>query len=314
MSRTLWGKLPDLAKLALQLPQTREFCLPERYADQVVRMLAHPELIDEGADALPYGSLIRFRPGESTLWAGPNHAGKTTAVSECQVAWALAGKHTVFCSLEDASDRVVARWVRQVIGSKTHRIPESLTRDALELLNEHMTLLDVHGRVEPNEALAIMYYAAREMQAQHFVLDNLTMVVPLGFDTDVVLQQFVCSAHAIARATGMHVHLVAHIRKPMDGKMPNRYDIRGTGSASDQVDNVVMIWRDEKGELDESRHADRPENMLLVDKQRTTGQRGMISLWHHGCSLQFTTRPADEPICRLRRGNGEATVLPFLHR
>jgi twinkle protein len=301
MKRTLWGKLPDLAKLALELPQTREFCLPQRYADQVVRVLAQPDLIDEGADPLPYGSLIRFRPGESTLWAGANHAGKTTAVSECQVAWALAGKHTVFCSLEDASNRVIERWVRQVVGSKTWAIPERLSRAALELLDEHMTLLDVHGRCEPTEALAIMHYAAREMQAQHFVLDNLTMVVPLGLDTDVVLQQFVGGAHAIARATGMHIHLVAHIRKPMDGKMPNRYDIRGTGSASDQVDNVVMIWRDEKGEI-EGRRVERPENVLLVDKQRTTGQRGLTNLWFHACSQQFINGPANEPICRLGGG------------
>ena len=65
-----------------------------------------------------------------------------------------------------------------------------------------------------------------------------------------------------------------------------------------QVDNVLMLWRDElsedKAEIKGSR-GDAPESILKVDKQRRTGRRGTIPLWHHQCSLQFLTSPAADP-------------------
>ena len=299
MKRRLWSQVPDLAQLAAELPQSQEFCPPSRYEEEVWKLLSNPEGINAGADHLPFRhELFAFRPGESTLWAGANSSGKSTVISQCEVQWALTGRNVVSLSLEEDPAAKVERYVRQVLGSTSTRITHKAYGAALDALDEHLILLDISGRLEPLHALALMQFASKQYRADHFVLDNLTMCVPLGQESDTVLQSFVGSSHAIARATRMHCHLVAHIRKPLDNRPAGRYDIRGTGSASDQVDNVLMLWRDElsedKAEIKGSR-GDAPESILKVDKQRRTGRRGTIPLWHHQCSLQFLTSPAADP-------------------
>jgi len=296
VSRALWAPVPDLAKLAQDLPQTQQFCSPSRYEAEVWARLQDPGRADAGAARLPFRrNLIAFRSGETTLWAGANSSGKSTMVSLCEVSWAMAGFDVVSLSLEEDPIAKVERYVRQVLGAKSERLTHRQYLGALEAIEPHLTLLDITGRMEPLHALALMQYAWREHGAQHFVLDNLTMCVPLGQEADSVLQQFVGNVHALARASKMHIHCIAHIRKPLDNKPPGRYDIRGTGSASDQVDNVLMFWRDEAGE-DKGARTGAPENMLRIDKQRRNGERHAIPLWHHQASKQFLVGPSDDPI------------------
>ena len=89
---------------------------------------------------------------------------------------------------------------------------------------------------------------------------------------------------AVAKDTGCHVHLIHHARKLADeSNIPGKFDAKGSGSITDQVDNVFTIWRNkakeaerqEKGATDESK----PDAMLICDKQRHGEWEGKVRLW-----------------------------------
>jgi twinkle protein len=124
-----------------------------------------------------------------------------------------------------------------------------------------------------------------ELGTQHLLLDNATKFLPAGNDRMDDTKDAVAELHQIAIATGMHIHLVAHTRKPpgQEDTRPTRYDIAGTRTLSDQPDNIVMVWRNRvkeraRDEGDSSKASD-PDVFLVLDGQRHGKFEGLMKLW-----------------------------------
>ena len=67
-------------------------------------------------------------------------------------------------------------------------------------------------------------------------------------------------------------------------------DVKGTGAITDQVDNVLTVWRNKKKE--EQRVAGtavhtEPDALVICDKQRNGEWEGKIGLFFHPGSMQF---------------------------
>ncbi len=80
----------------------------------------------------------------------------------------------------------------------------------------------------------------------------------------------------------MHVHLIAHGRKPIDeSKPPTKYDLRGSAAISDQAHNVCMVWAKAKkaaveaagGRNVEDKWLEQPGAVVSVEKQRAASRR-----------------------------------------
>jgi twinkle protein len=57
-------------------------------------------------------------------------------------------------------------------------------------------------------------------------------------------KSFVDELTALARDHNVHIHLIHHIRKLSSEEVkPNKNDIKGTGAIADQVDNVLLMFR-----------------------------------------------------------------------
>ena len=66
-----------------------------------------------------------------------------------------------------------------------------------------------------------------------------------GEDSYNEQKMFVDELTAVARDYDIHIHLVHHIRKlGNDETRPSKFDLRGSSSIADQVDNVLLMWRD----------------------------------------------------------------------
>jgi twinkle protein len=99
----------------------------------------------------------------------------------------------------------------------------------------------------------------------------------------------------------VHIHIVHHIRKlESEEKIPGKYDIKGTGTLTDRVDNVMLVWRNKMKErivreesaklpserrskdgkplLDEAR--DWSDAQIIVVKNRDGGEEATIRLWY----------------------------------
>jgi twinkle protein len=140
----------------------------------------------------------------------------------------------------------LARMARQATGM---RIPTSLSLDAFDNWKKnHLYLLDHHGMIYADSMLAVCRYASTELGIQHIVIDSLMKCVK-GEDDFNGQKDFVNALCSIAQDTGMHIHLVHHIRKGSDeNHLPGKFDLKGSGSITDQVDNVFIVYRNKRKE------------------------------------------------------------------
>jgi len=260
-----------------------------RYEQEVIDYFANTGT-NRGAP-LPWGKTvgnIGFRKGEVTLWGGMNGHGKSLALGQACIHFARAEKQRiVIASMEMKPVVTIARMARQEYG----RNPSV---DGIKQFHQwtdgHLWLYDQLGAVKQDRMLAVLRYCAEQIKADHFIIDSL-MKCGIAEDDYTGQKHFIDQLCAIGRDSGMHIHLVAHSRKAKDEySPPGKMDVKGTGSITDQVDNVITVWRNKKKEADaQDGYADpmTPDALLICDKQRNGEWEGKVGLWFNGDFQRF---------------------------
>jgi twinkle protein len=232
---------------------------------------------------------IRFRPGEMTLWAGMNGHGKSLVLGQVVLGFIAEKQRACIASMEMKPMISLARICRQANGSP---LPDAdFIRRFHSATDGLLWLYDQQGTVRPDMMLAVVRYCADRLRVDHFVIDSL---MKCGIDEDDFNRQkrFIDSLTAVARDTGIHIHVVAHSRKKADEHSPpGKMDVKGTGSITDQVDNVMTVWRNKRKEADaqagDTKSSRDPDAMVICDKQRNGEWEGRIGLWYLPAAMQF---------------------------
>ena len=142
----------------------------------------------------------------------------------------------------------------------------------------------------------------KRIRIHHFVIDSF---MKCGIKMDDYNRQasFVNELHAFAKDTGIHIHLIAHSRKTdTSRKQMDKFDIKGASEITDQVDNVMTVWRNKRKEDEAVRPSPdaevlkEPDAILICDKQRHGEWEGKIALWFHAPSMQFVGSNGARPI------------------
>ena len=152
-------------------------------------------------------------------------------------------------------------------------------------------LYDQQGTVTTQQVIAVSRYSAVELGVNHVFIDSLMKCVA-GEDDYNAQKYFVDELTAVARDHQIHVHLIHHIRKLASEELqPNKNDIKGTGAIADQVDNVLLMWRNKKKEHEVQNgsmpDSSKPDAMLMCEKQRNGEAEDWYSLWYDRDSQQF---------------------------
>ncbi|MBV8501950.1 MAG: AAA family ATPase [Paucibacter sp.] len=239
------------------------------------------------------GCRLGFRPGELTIWAGYNGHRKSTFSGQVAAELCKQGQRVLLASFEMLPRQTLARMARQVLAT-----PEP-SRAAVEQFGRwsdgRLWIFDHLGRVNPRHMLAVCRYFAEECKGQHVFVDSLMMVCASEESLDEQ-KQFMTDLVRLAQETELHVHLVAHCRKPTSGdesKPPSKYDIRGTAAISDQAHNVVTIWFDRaraaalERDPSDSEALAKPSALVTVEKQRNGSYEGRLRYWQDETSLRF---------------------------
>lgn len=238
--------------------------------------------------------LVHFRPGEVSVWSGYNGHRKSMFTSQVAIDLSAQGERVLIVSLEMLPQRTMSRMTRQACG---------MAHPAAQLIDSfhhwtagRMWLFDHVGRIAPDKALALCRYFAEELQGTHIFLDSWMMVCSSEERLDEQ-KQFSTDLCRLAQETGLHVHVVAHCRKPNgasdETKLPNRYDIRGSGAISDQASNIFIVWMNKakyaalEANPKDSVAMAKPCAVIKCDKQRLGRWEGKIQLWHDDGSLRF---------------------------
>jgi len=250
-----------------------------------------------------------FRPGEVTLWAGINGHGKSLVTGQVGLSLMGQGEKVCIASFEMKPRKTLERMARQWHGaapSSEYDTPDMIQaskdiyRQFGEWTERKLWLYDQQGTVDAETVLGVTRYCARELGITHVFIDSLMKCVK-GEDDYNGQKVFVDELCALARDCHIHIHLVHHIKKlASEEQQPGKFDAKGSGSISDQVDNFVSVWRNKKKERDtqigKAVAYDEPDCLLICDKQRNGEWEGRIGLFFDRDSQQFKASSGDRPV------------------
>lgn len=218
----------------------------------------HPEGLDQVGLLLPWGNHFgsslpfRFRYGETTVWTGYNKHGKSEVLNHCIIDLCWQGDKALICSLEIQAPESYRKLIRMVMGRRDvcDRAERALFRErCLKPLAEKVWVYDHVGNAAVEDVLNVMLYAFQRYGCRQFVLDSLMKFEGLdgeGQDQWNRQRDFMNAIITFAARYHVHVHLVAHSKKPDkagEAKIPRRYDISGSAYISNLPHNVIVIWR-----------------------------------------------------------------------
>jgi twinkle protein len=258
---------------------------------------------------------FEFRRGEVTVWAGQNGHGKTDLTT--QIALSLVGQDEKVCvaSFEMKPVSTVSRMARMFAMTNPFS-PEYQGNDGLTKLDAlydefgqwttgRLWLYDQTGTARSDTVLGMVKYCGQELGITHVFIDSLMKCVK---DEDDYNGQkyFIDQLCALAKDCDIHVHVVHHLKKPpKESDMPDKHDTKGSGSITDQIDNLFMVWRNKPKEdayktqgIASKKHGD-PDCYLLCRKQRNYEGSGdgepTVGLWRHRDAGQFVADAGASP-------------------
>jgi twinkle protein len=256
--------------------------------------------------SMPWSTTVdtfAFRPGEVTVWAGSNGSGKSLMTG--QVALGLIRQDQKICvaSFEMKPKVTLKRMIRQFAGKSLEsnhyiKTPAEQKLDAydrfLKFVDKKLYLYDQQGTVRTKMIEAMCHHCATKLGVNHVVVDSLMKCVP-GEDAYNEQKDFVDKLTAIARDQDIHIHLVHHIRKLSSEEVrPSKSDLRGSSAITDQVDNVLILWRNKKKQHDMERGEQvdplLPDAWLMCEKQRNGEKEPWFEFYFHADSQQFIDR------------------------
>lgn len=241
---------------------------------------------------------VRFRSGEVTLWTGMNGHGKSLVIGQVITGITYQRAGTCIASLEMQPKITLARMIKQAAGTGD-ALSRKYAEDYLRWAGSNLWLYDHVGHARRDKILALIRYCADKLKLKHFVIDSL-MKCGIGLEDYDGQAAFVSDLCDIGRDTGMHVHLVAHSKKQInEHAMPGKMDIKGSGTISDLVHNVLTVYRNKRKEADQEagNHASsgEPDQYIICDKQRNGDWEGRIGLWYDKASRQYVEAHGEHP-------------------
>ena len=258
---------------------------------------------------------FEFRKGEVTLWSGQNGHGKSLMTT--QIALSLIGQDQKVCiaSFEMKPATTMQRAARMWVGlnpfcsefqeDRGIAMLDDLYEQFGEWTDGSLWLYDQMGTANTDTVIGMVRYCAKVLNIDHIFIDNLAKCVK-GEDDYNGQKSFVDELTAVARDYNIHIHLVHHLKKPVNEyAIPDKHDNKGTGSITDQVDNVMLVFRNKTKEDDVKangsfgKNNSEPDHYLLCRKQRNYEGSGegepTIKLWFHRDAQQYIAEAGDLP-------------------
>ena len=231
---------------------------------------------------------IRFRDGEVSLWHGANGMGKSMITSHVALDLCAQGERVCIASMEMQPAKTMARMCRQASGANQPSL-ESID-NFHHWTDSKLWLYDRRGSVKWTNMVPLIRCANDKFQIKHFFIDSLMKCVMGEADYDGQ-KDFVNALCTVSMDLNMHIHLLHHTKKPSDvHAVPGKYDAKGSGSISDQVDNVFGVWRNKQKEEDRrysKADESHPDAVVNCDKQRNGEWEGRVGLWYDPASFQY---------------------------
>ena len=237
-----------------------------------------------------HGERLRLYPCGVTIWSGFPGAGKTTLLRQL-VCHLLQKGHGVFsASLEEHPKHQLIRLACTAAG--TENPTANQVQWFIDAYGEQLRIWAKVGMAKHRNILAVIRKLATT-GTTHAIIDSL-MKLDISSQDWEAQRIFANLLTATAFQTRMHVHLVAHPKKPIQaGQDPDINDVGGAKEIGGIADNVVFVRRKEG----ETPVVNATGMKITIGKQRQGhGYLGDITGWFHRDKRQFNLEQFDPPI------------------
>lgn len=198
-----------------------------------------------------------FRPKEFTIFCGATGAGKSQWLSNV-AAQLIKQNEKVFIAPVETGYIDFAIRIMSVLCGKDLNTGDRFSQadygpgvtKYFELLDKNVIFSTHDNRVEILEMIETLRYMAEVENVKVAVLDNLNFFLkPTGanniiMEYDEAIHQFVI----LAKEIPMHIILVMHPKKN-DGKLKSEFDIKGSSTAVQEAQNVLLMNRLDESEI-----------------------------------------------------------------
>lgn len=233
----------------------------------------------------PQGHLLRFFPGGVTIWSGYPGAGKTTILRQLICHTLHRGSSVFMVSLEENPRFVPVRLAGTAAGTT-----QPNAHQVQWFLDAYAKRFRLWGRIGVARHLQIlaMVRELADKGTRHVIIDSL-MCLDVSNDQTEEQRRFANLLANTARASGVHVHLVAHPRKLQSSDQElDLNDVAGAREIGGIADNVIFIRRT-KAKEGYAQNAEATPMCISVRKQRHfTGALGEVGGWYQRKLRQFT--------------------------
>ena len=249
----------------------------------------------------------QLRKGELSVWSGKRGEGKSMILSQVMQALMQQGQTVAVASMEMPVTDTLERIERQALGLEAPTL--DYHREYYRWLAGKLYLYTQEDAVPEKRIRGFCRYVINDLKCSHVVIDSLMMVKFSAKNSWEKLEQqadFVRSLAGIAKSTGAHIHLVAHMRKGDGHTRQSADDVKGGGDITDLASCVWMVGAN-KRKQDEAAKPNQdqaimaqPDVWLKNEKNRRGITGGAAALWFHAKSLQFIPKNSLSPMLMVR--------------
>lgn len=233
----------------------------------------------------PQGNLLRFFPGGVTIWSGYPGAGKTTILRQFICHTLYRGSSVFMISLEENPKFVPVRLAATAAGCA-----KPTAHQMQWFIDAYQKRFKLWGRIGIAQHLKILALV-RELAAggiRHVIIDSL-MCLDISNDDTESQRKFANLLANTARASNVHIHLVAHPRKLQSSEQElDLNDVAGAREIGGIADNVIFIRRT-KTKDGYVQNAEATPMCISIRKQRHfNGAIGDSEGWYQRRLKQFS--------------------------
>lgn len=250
---------------------------------------------------------------ETTLWSGDTNTGKSQLLSHCIPYWVSCGAVVTVASLEMTPTSSLVRLVKQATGM--HEPAETYIERTLEWLSGGSDnggacwLYDKVGLATVRELLEVFDYAHRRYGADVFIIDSWMRLGVANQDAKVQ-EKAILEIVDWAANRPVHVHLVAHNRKPHAAQTrQDTHGVKGAQEIAANVHNQMEVVRVKAVEEVADKVAaglsvsekeldmlERPPVVLYCNKQRNGDWAKRLGLWFDTETYRFREKREQAPM------------------